>query len=67
MDWTDRHYRFMMRLITKNTLLYTEMLVDQTVRTNVLLRIYVIVKLSSARRYANDALCMCGYKSKSVR
>lgn len=45
MDWTDRHYRFMMRLITKNTLLYTEMLVDQTVRTNALLRIYVIAKL----------------------
>lgn len=25
MDWTDRHYRFFMRLITKKTLLYTEM------------------------------------------
>lgn len=37
MDWTDRHYRFMMRLITKSTLLYTEMLVDQTVRTITLL------------------------------
>lgn len=33
MDWTDRHYRFMMRLITKRTLLFTEMLVDQTVRS----------------------------------
>jgi hypothetical protein len=32
LDWTDRHYRFLMRLITKRTLLYTEMLVDQTVR-----------------------------------
>lgn len=32
MDWTDRHYRFMMRMITKRTLLFTEMLVDQTVR-----------------------------------
>lgn len=32
MDWTDRHYRFLMRLITRRTLLYTEMLVDQTVR-----------------------------------
>lgn len=31
MDWTDRHYRFLMRHITKRTLLYTEMLVDQTV------------------------------------
>ncbi|KAJ0397480.1 hypothetical protein P43SY_006164 [Pythium insidiosum] len=30
MDWTDRHYRFLMRLITKRTLLFTEMLVDQT-------------------------------------
>jgi tRNA-dihydrouridine synthase A len=25
MDWTDRHYRFFMRQITKRTLLYTEM------------------------------------------
>ncbi|OWZ04169.1 TRNA-dihydrouridine synthase [Phytophthora megakarya] len=30
MDWTDRHYRFMMRMITKETLLFTEMVVDQT-------------------------------------
>ena len=26
MDRTDRHYRYMMRLITKKTLLYTEMI-----------------------------------------
>ena len=26
LDWTDRHYRYMMRLITKNTMLYTEMI-----------------------------------------
>ena len=25
MEWTDRHYRYMMRLITRETLLYTEM------------------------------------------
>jgi tRNA-dihydrouridine synthase A len=25
MDWTDRHYRFFLRQITKQTLLYTEM------------------------------------------
>lgn len=25
LDWTDRHYRFLMRLITHRTLLYTEM------------------------------------------
>lgn len=25
MDWTDRHFRFLMRLLTQNTLLYTEM------------------------------------------
>ncbi|EOQ98535.1 tRNA dihydrouridine synthase A [Leptospira wolbachii serovar Codice str. CDC] len=25
MDWTDRHYRFFLRLISKHTLLYTEM------------------------------------------
>ena len=31
MEWTDRHYRFMMRLITKKTILYTEMVVDDTI------------------------------------
>lgn len=25
-DWTDRHYRYIMRLITKRTMLYTEMI-----------------------------------------
>ena len=25
-DWTDRHYRYMMRLITQKTMLYTEMI-----------------------------------------
>lgn len=25
MDWTDRHCRFFLRLLSKNTLLYTEM------------------------------------------
>ena len=33
MDWTDRHCRYLHRLITKNTLLYTEM-----VTTGALLR-----------------------------
>ena len=32
MEWTDRHYRFLMRGITRHTQLYTEMLVDATVR-----------------------------------
>ncbi len=31
MDWTDRHFRFMMRQITKRTLLYTEMVTAQAV------------------------------------
>lgn len=31
MDWTDRHFRFMMRLITRRTLLYTEMVTAQAV------------------------------------
>ncbi|APC91245.1 MULTISPECIES: tRNA dihydrouridine(20/20a) synthase DusA [Francisella] len=26
LDWSDRHYRYMMRLITKHTMLYTEMI-----------------------------------------
>jgi tRNA dihydrouridine synthase A len=30
MEWTDRHYRFMMRLLTKRTRLYTEMVVANT-------------------------------------
>jgi tRNA dihydrouridine synthase A len=30
MDFTDKHFRFMMRLLTKEAQLYTEMLVDQT-------------------------------------
>ncbi len=33
MDWTDRHYRVMMRAVTQHTLLYTEM-----VTTNAVLR-----------------------------
>ncbi|RYG47650.1 tRNA dihydrouridine(20/20a) synthase DusA, partial [archaeon] len=28
MEWTDRHYRYMMRLMTRHTKLYTEMMVD---------------------------------------
>jgi len=31
MDWTDRHFRYMMRGITKCTALYTEMVVDTTI------------------------------------
>jgi tRNA-dihydrouridine synthase A len=31
MDWTDRHCRYFMRLISKNALLYTEMVVDQAI------------------------------------
>lgn len=31
MDWTDRHFRYLLRLITKRTLLYTEMVVDQSI------------------------------------
>lgn len=31
MEVTDRHYRYMMRLLTRRTLLYTEMVVDSTI------------------------------------
>ncbi len=31
MEWTDRHYRFFMRLITRRTLLYTEMVTAQAI------------------------------------
>ena len=32
MDCTDRHERYFLRLISKNTLLYTEMIVDEAIR-----------------------------------
>lgn len=32
MDWTDRHYRYLMRLLTKRTKLYTEMVVENTLK-----------------------------------
>jgi tRNA-dihydrouridine synthase A len=31
MEWTDRHYRFLMRLITKKTILYTEMVTAEAI------------------------------------
>ena len=31
MDCTDRHERFFLRLISKKTLLYTEMIVDEAI------------------------------------
>lgn len=31
MEWTDRHYRYFMRLITKRTLLYTEMITSNAI------------------------------------
>lgn len=31
MDWTDRHFRYLLRLISKQTRLYTEMVVDQSI------------------------------------
>jgi tRNA-dihydrouridine synthase A len=32
MDWTDRHDRFFLRLLTRHALLYTEMVTEQAVR-----------------------------------
>jgi len=34
MDWTDLHFRQLCRLISKQTWLYTEMVVDQTLLHN---------------------------------
>lgn len=31
MDWTDRHYRYFMRCLTKKTLLYTEMVTSKAI------------------------------------
>ena len=29
MDWTDRHYRYLLRLVSKHMVLYTEMISSQ--------------------------------------
>jgi tRNA-dihydrouridine synthase A len=34
LEVTDRHFRYMMRLLSRRCLLYTEMLVDQTLLYN---------------------------------
>lgn len=34
-QWTDRYWRYMMRHITKETMLYTEMVMDQALVNNV--------------------------------
>lgn len=31
LDWTDRHFRYLVRLISRQTRLYTEMVVDQSI------------------------------------
>lgn len=31
LDWTDRHFRYLLRLVTRRTRLYTEMVVDQSI------------------------------------
>ncbi len=31
LDWTDRHFRYLLRQISKNTLLYSEMVVDNSI------------------------------------
>lgn len=31
MDWTDRHFRYLLRQITRRSLLYTEMVVDRSI------------------------------------
>ena len=31
MDWTDRHYRYLARLMSRRTTLYTEMVVDHAI------------------------------------
>ena len=32
MDWTDRHDRFFLRLLSRHTRLYTEMVTEQAIR-----------------------------------
>lgn len=41
MEWTDRHYRFLVRLLTKRTRLYTEMVVDKTLVHSHVARSYI--------------------------
>lgn len=31
LDWTDRHFRYLVRLISRRVRLYTEMVVDQSI------------------------------------
>lgn len=34
LDWTDRHYRYLARLLTRRTTLYTEMIWDAAIAHN---------------------------------
>lgn len=41
MEWTDRHYRFLVRLLSKRIRLYTEMVVENTLRYSPLADAYL--------------------------
>jgi hypothetical protein len=45
MDCTDRHERYFLRLISKNTLLYTEMVVDEAINRGLIRPRVVILAL----------------------
>lgn len=56
MEWTDRHYRFMIRGITRYTQLYTEMVVDGTVRVRCGMTQYSIFGWSAAHHHLRDLI-----------
>jgi tRNA-dihydrouridine synthase len=47
MDWTDRHCRFFLRLLSKNALLYTEMVTTGALINGDADRFYVMTTLST--------------------
>ena len=46
MDCTDRHERYFLRLISKNTLLYTEMIVDEAINRGDIIKKNYYLKIS---------------------
>ena len=64
MDCTDRHERFFLRLISKNTLLYTEMIVDEGDPYSEVLLTRSVNNIKAKRIFANvDSKTLPGSES----
>ena len=46
MEWTDRHYRFLARMLTSKTVLYTEMVVADDIVKKELMPLDVLLEFS---------------------